>query len=123
MTTITDRMLKFKSNSQNIFLAIVTYSRISFFAYIDSLFCNSSVLVQTVLYFLIASHHPYGKTSMFLSLFPSVTVNVLICPLVLGNIKFIGLKTLSKCPIKCLELVFVSTNFEITILSRLTSQI
>ena len=38
-------------------------------------------------------------------------------------VKINGLITLSKYPIKYVELVFVSTNFEITILSSLTSQI
>ena len=41
----------------------------------------------------------------------------------LGNIKADGLKTLSKYPIKYLELVFVSINFEITILSTSSSKI
>ena len=40
-----------------------------------------------------------------------------------GIIKTNGLIALSKYPIKCLELVFVLTNFEITILSTLTSKI
>ena len=36
----------------------------------------------------------------------------------LVNVKINGPKTLSKYPIKYLELVFVSTDFEITILSN-----
>ena len=40
----------------------------------------------------------------------------------LGNIKTGGLITLSKYPIKYLELVFISTNVEINILSTLTFQ-
>ena len=38
-------------------------------------------------------------------------------------VKINGLITLSKYPIKYVKLVFVSTNFEITILSTLTSHI
>ena len=56
-------------------------------------------------------------------LFPSLTINILTYPLILGIIKTIGLIALSKYSIKYLELVFVLTNFEITILSALTSQI
>ena len=58
-----------------------------------------------------------------LSLSPSLTLNLLIHPLVLGIIKTNGPRTFAKYPIKYLELVFVSTNFEMTILSTLTSQI
>ena len=60
---------------------------------------------------------------LFLSLSPSSTLNALINPLILGNMKINGLITLSKYPIKYLELVFVSTNFEITTLSTLSSGI
>ena len=42
-------------------------------------------------------------------------------PVILGNLKSNGLTSISKYPTKYLELVFVSTNFEITIAS--TSQI
>ena len=44
-------------------------------------------------------------------------------PLILVNIKTNGVITLSKYLIKYLELVFVSTNFEMTIFSTLKSQI
>ena len=61
---------------------------------------------------------------MLLSLTPSLTLNVLTYPLILGIIKTNGLIPLSNfIPIKYLELVFVLTNFEITILSTLSSQI
>ena len=51
-------------------------------------------------------------------------LNVLTYPLILGIIKTNGLIIiLNFTPIKYLELVFVSINFEITILSTLTSQI
>ena len=43
-------------------------------------------------------------------LFPSLTLNVLTYPLILGIIKSNGLIALSKYPIKYLELVFVLTN-------------
>ena len=59
---------------------------------------------------------------LFSSLCPSLTLNVLAYPLILGIIKTNGLIALSKYSIKYLELVFVSINFEITILSTLTSQ-
>ena len=61
--------------------------------------------------------------NLFLFLFPTLTLSVIRYPLILGNAKTNGLITLSKYPVKCLELVLVSTNFEITILSTLTSQI
>ena len=58
-----------------------------------------------------------------LSLSPSLTLNVLTYPLILGIIKTNGLIALSNfIPIKYSELVFVSVSFEITILSTLTSQ-
>ena len=60
---------------------------------------------------------------MFLSLSPSLTLNVLTYPLISGIIKTDSLIVLSKYQIKYLELVFVSINFEITILSTLTSTI
>ena len=69
--------------------------------------------------FLIASHHIYGKT--LLSLFSSLTLNVLTYPLILGIIKANGLITLSKYHVKYLQLVFALINFEITILSKLNS--
>ena len=53
---------------------------------------------------------------LFSSLCPSLTLNVLAYPLILGIIKTNGLIALSKYSIKYLELVFVSINFEITIL-------
>ena len=58
---------------------------------------------------------------LFLSLFSSSAWNALTYLLPLGNIKTNGLITLSNYPIKYLELVFVSTYFEMTILSTLTS--
>ena len=58
----------------------------------------------------------------FLSLSPSLTLNILQYQFILGIIKANGSITLSKYPIKFLELVFVSINFGITILSTLTLQ-
>ena len=60
---------------------------------------------------------------IFLTLSRYSPLNVLTYLLILGIIKTHGLIVLSKYPIKYLELVFVLTNFEITILSTLTSQI
>ena len=63
---------------------------------------------------------------LFSFLSSSLTLNVVTYPLILGNIKTNCLITISKYPIKQLELVFVSTNFEITNLSNfinITSQI
>ena len=57
---------------------------------------------------------------LFLS---SLTLNILTYLLILGNARANGLITLSKYPIKYLELVFISSNFGITILPPLTSQI
>ena len=56
-------------------------------------------------------------------LFPFLTLNVIAYPLILDIFKTTGLTVLSQYPIKYLELVFVLTNFEIAILSTLTSQI
>ena len=53
----------------------------------------------------------------------SHSVNLLTYPFILSNIKINGLITLSKYQIKYLQLVFVPINFELTILSILTSQI
>ena len=55
---------------------------------------------------------------------PSLTLNVLTYQLILEIIKTNVLTVLSNFdPIKYLELIFVLTNFEITILLKLTSQI
>ena len=54
---------------------------------------------------------------------PSLTLNLLTHPLNLGIIKTNGLIALFKHPIKYLELLFLLTNFEITILPTLTSQV
>ena len=56
---------------------------------------------------------------LFLSLNPSLTpsLHVLTYPLILGIRKSNSLIALSEYPIKYLELVFILTNFEITILS------
>ena len=59
---------------------------------------------------------------LFSSLSPSFTLNVLTYPLILGIIKTNGVITLYKHPIKYLGLVFVSTNFEITIVSKLSNK-
>ena len=82
------------------------------------------MLVQIVLYFSNSFSSSIQKdiNLLFLFLSPSLTSYVLTYPLILGNIKTNGLITLSKYPIKYLQLVFVLINFEITILSTLTSQ-
>ena len=59
---------------------------------------------------------------LFLSLSPSLTGNFLTYSIILGNIKTSGITTLYKHPIKCLELVFVSANLEITIVYASISQ-
>ena len=60
---------------------------------------------------------------ILLSLSQSLTLNVSPYQLILGVIKINGLIALSDCPIKYLELVFILTNFEITISSTLTFQV
>ena len=60
---------------------------------------------------------------LFLSFSPSLPLEFLAYPLILGKIKTNGLITLSNYLIKYLELLFVSINFEITVLSASTSQI
>ena len=47
---------------------------------------------------------------------PSLTLNVLAYPIILGNIKPNGLITSYKYPTKCLKLLFISVEFESTIL-------
>ena len=76
-----------------------------------------------VLYFsnsLSSLHKDINLLFLFLS--SPLSLNILIYPLILGNIKTSGLTTSSKYPIKHLELFFVTTNFEMIILSTLTSQ-
>ena len=87
-------------------------------------FFNCSILVQIALYFSNSYSSSIQKDIdlLFLFLSPSLTLNVLTYPLILGIIKTDGLIALYKSPIKYLELVFALTNFEITILSTLTSQ-
>ena len=77
-----------------------------------------------VLYFSNSSTSSTRKdiNLLFLSLSPFLTINLLTNTLILGNTKTNGLITLSKYLMKYLELVFVSSNLEITILSTLTSQ-
>ena len=72
---------------------------------------KSSISVQIVLYFSNSFSSSIRKDTNLL--FPSLTLNVLTYPLVLGIIKTNSLIVLSKYPIKCLELVFLLTNFEI----------
>ena len=79
-----------------------------------------SILVQMPLPFCNSFSSSVRKNINLLC--PSLTLNVLKYRLVLGIIKTNGLMVLSKHPIKFLELVFVLTNFEVTILSTLTSQ-
>ena len=63
-----------------------------------------------------------GFNLLFLSLFATLSLNFLTYPLILGNTKTKDLINLSKYPTKYLELVFVSTNFEINILPTLISR-
>ena len=65
----------------------------------------------------------HGGPVMFIVTCLSLTLNVLTYPLILGKTKTNGLITLSRYPIKYLELVFVSINFGITMLLILTSQL
>ena len=71
--------------------------------------------------FLKASHHFYQKNINLFCLLS--TLNVSTYPLILGIIKTNDFTALSKYLIKYLELVFALTNFEMTILSTLTSEI
>ena len=91
----------------------------------SSIFFKSLILVQIALYFSYSFSSSIRKdiNLLILSLSPFSTLNVLIYPLILGIIKTNALIVLSKYLFKYLELVFVLINFEITILSTLTSQI
>ena len=82
---------------------------------------KSLILIQIALYFILIGSSSIWKDIKLL--FLSLTLNFLTYPLILDNTKTDGLTTLSKYAIKYLKLVFVSMNFEITILSILTSEI
>ena len=71
-----------------------------------SYFCNSFL-----------SYLRKGINLLFLFLCSSFSLNILTYPLIIGNIKTNCLK----CVIKHLELIFVITNFDMTISSTLTS--
>ena len=77
------------------------------------------ILVQIAFYFSNSFLSSIQKdiNLLFLSLSPSLTLNVLTYQIILGIIKTNGLIVLSKYPIKSLELVSMLTNFEITVLS------
>ena len=64
-----------------------------------------------VFYFLNSFSYSIGKDTALL--FLSITLIVLMYPLILGEIKTNGLLTSSKYPVKYLELVFVLTNFRL----------
>ena len=78
-----------------------------------------------LLLFFNSFSSPIQKNINLLSL--SLTLIIITHQLIIGNIKTNNLRTLSNYPIKYLEivfeLVFLSINFEITILSILTFQI
>ena len=87
----------------------------------SSILFKSSILVQVALYFTNSFSSFIQKDIDLLS--HSLTLNVLTYPLILCIIKTNGFIILSIFfPVKCLELVFVSINFEIAVLSPLTSQ-
>ena len=98
-------MIKKPIMTNHTFLTAVTFSKINSLAYI-----NSTVI-------------PHSQYLIFNPLFLSSALNVLTYPFILGTTKTNGFISLSKYPIKYLELVLVLNNFEITILSTLTSQI
>ena len=77
------------------------------------MFFKFSILAQYLYSFLTLSHLLYGNKNILM--FTSLTLNILIYPIILGIIKTNGLMVLSKYPIKYLQLVFVLTNFEVTI--------
>ena len=74
---------------------------------------RSSILVQMVIYF---------SNNLSSSLSPSLRLNVLTYLLIFDDIKTNGFITLSKYLMKYLQLSFVSTNFQMTILLTSTSQ-
>ena len=86
-------------------------------------FCRSSILVQMVLYFCNSLSLSIQKDINLLSLFLSLllSLKVLTYPLILGNIRNNGHVASSKYPVKFSRL-FVLINFEITILSIITSE-
>ena len=83
----------------------------------SSIFFESSILVQMVLYFSNSFSSSIWKhiNSLFVSLYLILTLNVLTYLLALGSTKTNGLIILSKDPIKYLELVFVFADFKITV--------
>ena len=79
------------------------------------------MLVQIALY--PSNSFSSSKRKDINLLFLSLSLNVLTYPLIFGTIKTNDIITLSNfIPVKYLELVFVLTNFEIIIVSTLTSQ-
>ena len=84
------------------------------------IFFKSSIIAQMALYFSdsFSSFMHKDINLLFLSLSPSLSLNVLTYPHILGNIKTNGLITSSKYSIKDLELFFVSVKFEIIISSK-----
>ena len=89
------------------------------------MFLKSWILVQIVLYFYNSFSSSIRKDIdlLFLSLSPSLMLNVSTYPLIFGIIKTNSLITLATYLIKYLTLVFVLINFEITMLSTSTSQV
>ena len=85
------------------------------------MFLKSSILVQLAL--CISNNFLSYILKDFNLLFLSSTLKFLTYPVILDIIKANGLVALSEYQIKYLELVFVLTSFEITVLSTLTSQI
>ena len=77
-----------------------------------------------VLYFSNSFTSSIRKDTNLLLLFlsPSLTLNILTHPRILGNVKTNFLIILSTYAIEYLESVFDSINFDITILSMLASQ-
>ena len=94
-------------------------------SYFGFIFCKTSILVRMVLNVANSLSSSIRKDIklLFLFLSPSSSLKNLTNPLILGKIKTNGFIALSKYPTKYLELSFVSTDFEKTILSTLTSQI
>ena len=89
----------------------------------NSIFFKSSILFQIALYFSNSFSYSIRKDIylLFLSLSPSLTLNMLRYPPILGIIKTNALAVLLIfIPILYLELVFVLTSFKIIILSTLT---
>ena len=115
-------------NSQTVVQNLLKYVLILVFIFLssqtgkacNSIFFKFSILVEIPLCFSNSlSSSVIKEITLF---YLSSALNVITYPLFLGIIKTNGLISLYKSPIKYIELAFVLTSFQITIIPTLTFQ-